>query len=77
MAIRNVHIKTLMFFLSRINLEAEYVDLGYNPQHGLIIIPSANPPKPTNNVAPPEADDNKITEIKLDDPNTKLDDLLG
>lgn len=76
MAIRNVHIKSLILALARINMETEFIDMGYSEMHGLIIVPAANPPKPIdeNSLSPEEPPKN--TDVKID-PNASLDDLLG
>lgn len=75
MAIRRISIKHLIYALSKIGLESDYVDMGYNPEHGLILVPSELelPDKREEEQSPkPEIK----TDIKID-PNTSLDDLLG
>jgi hypothetical protein len=76
MAIRRLHVKTLLFYLAQLNLKTEFVDMGYDPAHGLIIAPSnfVPPVEPTSNgyEEPPE----EKTDIKIN-PNASIDDLLG
>lgn len=69
MAIRRIHIKSLMYALAQLQFESEYIDMGYHPDKGLILVPS--------NFKPEENPKEELkTEIKIN-PKTNFDDLLG